>query len=218
MLGSGARAGQRHEERMLFPLQHPHSVPQQDAMKLPKNTPEEREKRTAAMQQGLKRAVDVPFALAEKVTALWPTLREMARYGNLACKSDLQVLAVALAEECSTGCQRCRSGLGLLLHLGRSLRPMVSELAADFSCLNCRRILPGHRPLCLGFLVCGVGRDASLPRRSTGEKGHLLGRGGVFGASFNVVTNLKDVADEAFREEVGRPSAMPQALAGDTRP
>ncbi|XP_075790240.1 formimidoyltransferase-cyclodeaminase [Pelodiscus sinensis] len=94
-----------------------------DAMKLPKNTPEEREKRTAAMQQGLKRAVDVPFALAEKVTALWPTLREMARYGNLACKSDLQVAAKAL-------------------------------------------------------------------------------EAGVFGASFNVVTNLKDVADEAFREEV----------------
>uniref|UniRef100_A0A8C4W7Y6 Formimidoyltransferase-cyclodeaminase n=1 Tax=Gopherus evgoodei TaxID=1825980 RepID=A0A8C4W7Y6_9SAUR len=94
-----------------------------DAMKLPKNTPEEREKRTAAMQQGLKKAVGVPFSLAEKVNALWPMLKEMAQYGNLACKSDLQVAAKAL-------------------------------------------------------------------------------EAGVFGAYFNVVTNLKDVTDEAFKKEV----------------
>ncbi|XP_006022127.1 formimidoyltransferase-cyclodeaminase isoform X1 [Alligator sinensis] len=67
-----------------------------DAMKLPKNTPEEREKREAAMQQGLKKAVGVPFAMIEKVNSLWPTLKEMARHGNLACKSDIQVAAKAL--------------------------------------------------------------------------------------------------------------------------
>ncbi|XP_050772495.1 formimidoyltransferase-cyclodeaminase isoform X2 [Gopherus flavomarginatus] len=101
-----------------------------DAMKLPKNTPEEREKRTAAMQQGLKKAVGVPFSLAEKVNALWPMLKEMAQYGNLACKSDLQVAAKAL-------------------------------------------------------------------------------EAGVFGAYFNVVTNLKDVTDEAFRKEMhGRVSSF----------
>ncbi|XP_030436353.1 formimidoyltransferase-cyclodeaminase isoform X2 [Gopherus evgoodei] len=101
-----------------------------DAMKLPKNTPEEREKRTAAMQQGLKKAVGVPFSLAEKVNALWPMLKEMAQYGNLACKSDLQVAAKAL-------------------------------------------------------------------------------EAGVFGAYFNVVTNLKDVTDEAFKKEMhGRVSSF----------
>ncbi|XP_024059844.1 formimidoyltransferase-cyclodeaminase isoform X3 [Terrapene carolina triunguis] len=101
-----------------------------DAMKLPKNTPEEREKRTAAMQQGLKKAVGVPFSLAEKVNALWPMLKEMAQYGNVACKSDLQVAAKAL-------------------------------------------------------------------------------EAGVFGAYFNMVTNLKDVTDEAFRMEMhGRVSSF----------
>lgn len=30
---------------------------------------------------------------------------------------------------------------------------------------------------------------------------------GVFGAYFNVVTNLKDVMDEDFRKDVGRPSS-----------
>uniref|UniRef100_A0A8D0HTX8 Formimidoyltransferase-cyclodeaminase n=1 Tax=Sphenodon punctatus TaxID=8508 RepID=A0A8D0HTX8_SPHPU len=67
-----------------------------DAMKLPKSTTEERERRTAAMQQGLKKAVSVPLSLAEKVHALWAPLTEMAQYGNTACKSDIQVASKAL--------------------------------------------------------------------------------------------------------------------------
>ncbi|NXB99259.1 FTCD cyclodeaminase, partial [Orthonyx spaldingii] len=67
-----------------------------EAMKLPKNTPEERERRTAAMQQGLKTAVWVPYGLAEKVSRLWPSLKELAQHCNLACKSDIQVGAKML--------------------------------------------------------------------------------------------------------------------------
>ncbi|XP_066478256.1 formimidoyltransferase-cyclodeaminase [Tiliqua scincoides] len=94
-----------------------------DAMKLPKSTPEEKERRTAAMQLGLKNAVGVPFSLAEKVNSLWPFLKEMAQHGNTACKSDIQVAAKAL-------------------------------------------------------------------------------EAGVFGAYFNVVTNLKDVTDEDFKQQM----------------
>uniref|UniRef100_A0A250Y9C7 Formimidoyltransferase-cyclodeaminase n=1 Tax=Castor canadensis TaxID=51338 RepID=A0A250Y9C7_CASCN len=65
-------------------------------MKLPKNTPEERDSRTAALQEGLKQAVAVPLALAETVSPLWPALQELALCGNLACRSDLQVAAKAL--------------------------------------------------------------------------------------------------------------------------
>ncbi|XP_074120602.1 formimidoyltransferase-cyclodeaminase isoform X3 [Sminthopsis crassicaudata] len=65
-------------------------------MKMPKNTPEEKERRSAAMQEGLKKAVGVPLGLAQKVNALWPSVKEMARYGNFSCKSDLQVAAKAL--------------------------------------------------------------------------------------------------------------------------
>ena len=43
------------------------------------------------MQEGLKKAVGVPLALAEKVTLLWPSLKEMVLHGNVACKSDAQV-------------------------------------------------------------------------------------------------------------------------------
>ncbi|XP_043549359.1 formimidoyltransferase-cyclodeaminase isoform X3 [Chiloscyllium plagiosum] len=66
------------------------------ALKMPKSTSAERERREAAMQDGLKKAINVPLALAEKVNSLWPVLKEMATCGNLACKSDLQVAAKAL--------------------------------------------------------------------------------------------------------------------------
>ncbi|XP_004602370.2 formimidoyltransferase-cyclodeaminase [Sorex araneus] len=67
-----------------------------EAMKMPKGTPEERDRRTAALQEGLRRAVGVPLSLAEKVASLWPALQELAQHGNLACRSDMQVAAKAL--------------------------------------------------------------------------------------------------------------------------
>ncbi|XP_067438944.1 formimidoyltransferase-cyclodeaminase [Thunnus thynnus] len=66
------------------------------ALKLPKSTPEEIKRREAEMQEGLKRAVGVPLALAERISVLWPSLKEMVGYGNIACKSDAQVAAKAL--------------------------------------------------------------------------------------------------------------------------
>lgn len=66
------------------------------ALKLPRTTAEEISRREAAMQDGLRRAVGVPLGLAERVSVLWPPLKEMAIYGNIACKSDTQVAAKAL--------------------------------------------------------------------------------------------------------------------------
>ncbi|XP_043330568.1 formimidoyltransferase-cyclodeaminase isoform X2 [Cervus canadensis] len=66
------------------------------ATKLPKNTPEDKDRRAAALQEGLRQAVAVPLALAETVSSLWPALRELALCVNLACRSDLQVAAKAL--------------------------------------------------------------------------------------------------------------------------
>uniref|UniRef100_A0A8D1LW73 Formimidoyltransferase-cyclodeaminase n=1 Tax=Sus scrofa TaxID=9823 RepID=A0A8D1LW73_PIG len=66
------------------------------ATKLPKDTPEDKDRRAAALQEGLRQAVAVPLALAETVASLWPALQELALCGNLACRSDLQVAAKAL--------------------------------------------------------------------------------------------------------------------------
>uniref|UniRef100_A0AAX7SGW2 glutamate formimidoyltransferase n=1 Tax=Astatotilapia calliptera TaxID=8154 RepID=A0AAX7SGW2_ASTCA len=53
-------------------------------------------RREAAMQEGLKQAVAIPLALAERISILWPSLKEMVVYGNFSCKSDAQVAAKAL--------------------------------------------------------------------------------------------------------------------------
>uniref|UniRef100_A0A8C2ZBW8 Formimidoyltransferase-cyclodeaminase n=1 Tax=Cyclopterus lumpus TaxID=8103 RepID=A0A8C2ZBW8_CYCLU len=66
------------------------------ALKMPKNTSEERTRRETAMQEGLQRAVAVPLALADRISVLWSPLKEMVVYGNIACKSDAQVAAKAL--------------------------------------------------------------------------------------------------------------------------
>lgn len=66
------------------------------ALKLPKGTPDEMKSREEAMQEGLKKAVGVPMSLAERVNVLWPALKEIVQYGNVACKSDAQVAAKAL--------------------------------------------------------------------------------------------------------------------------
>ncbi|XP_074520533.1 formimidoyltransferase-cyclodeaminase [Halichoeres trimaculatus] len=66
------------------------------ALKMPKTTAEEIQRREAAMQAGLQRAVGVPLALAERVSVLWPSLKEMVVHGNIACQSDAQVAAKAL--------------------------------------------------------------------------------------------------------------------------
>ncbi|XP_034034817.1 formimidoyltransferase-cyclodeaminase [Thalassophryne amazonica] len=66
------------------------------ALKMPKNTAEEIQRRDDAMQDGLKKAVGVPLALAERINVLWPHLKEMVLYGNVACKSDAQVAAKTL--------------------------------------------------------------------------------------------------------------------------
>ncbi|KAI3366210.1 hypothetical protein L3Q82_010035, partial [Scortum barcoo] len=66
------------------------------ALKMPKTTAEEIKRREAAMQAGLQRAVGVPLALSERISVLWPYLKEMVVYGNIACTSDAQVAAKAL--------------------------------------------------------------------------------------------------------------------------
>lgn len=43
------------------------------------------------MQDGLQQAVAIPLALAERISVLWPSLKELVIYGNISCKSDAQV-------------------------------------------------------------------------------------------------------------------------------
>jgi glutamate formiminotransferase / formiminotetrahydrofolate cyclodeaminase len=66
------------------------------AMALPKGTPEEAERRSAAMQEGLKNATLVPFQTMELADRAWDPLIEVARYGQYSSHSDVEVGAKAL--------------------------------------------------------------------------------------------------------------------------
>lgn len=66
------------------------------ALKMPKSTDDEKKLRTAKMQEGLKKAVEVPLNVMREADTCWYWMIKMARYGNLNSKSDLEVGAKSL--------------------------------------------------------------------------------------------------------------------------
>ncbi|MCX6153289.1 MAG: glutamate formimidoyltransferase [Candidatus Kapabacteria bacterium] len=67
-----------------------------EAMRLPKNTSEEREIRFAAMQAGLKKAIEIPLHTMRLGDSAWDAMIGVACFGNIASKSDIEVGAKAL--------------------------------------------------------------------------------------------------------------------------
>lgn len=63
---------------------------------LPHGSPEDEATRHRAMQAGLRKAVEVPLAVMRRADACWDALVEMAREGNPASRSDLEVGARSL--------------------------------------------------------------------------------------------------------------------------
>lgn len=66
------------------------------AMKLPKKTESEQKIRKEKMQEGLKKAIDVPLSVMKISDACWQWMIEMSKHGNIASKSDLEVGAKSL--------------------------------------------------------------------------------------------------------------------------
>jgi glutamate formiminotransferase/formiminotetrahydrofolate cyclodeaminase len=66
------------------------------AVGMPQETADEKKARHDAMQAGLKVAVEVPLEVMRTADRCWEAMLEMAREGNLASRSDLEVGAKAL--------------------------------------------------------------------------------------------------------------------------
>lgn len=66
------------------------------AMGRPHLSHEEKAARHQAMQEGLKKAVEVPLRAMRVADACWEAMVEMARHGNIASRSDLEVGARSL--------------------------------------------------------------------------------------------------------------------------
>ncbi len=66
------------------------------AMKMPKNTDEEKKIRSEKMQEGLKKAIDVPLSVMRTADECWGSMAELAKIGNINSASDLAVGAKSL--------------------------------------------------------------------------------------------------------------------------
>lgn len=67
-----------------------------EGLKMPRETEAEKKARFEKMQSGLKTAIAVPLKTMSLGDRAWDAMCEAARYGNPACKSDIQVGARAL--------------------------------------------------------------------------------------------------------------------------
>ena len=66
------------------------------ALRMPKENPQQKEKRSEAMQKGLKKAIDIPLSTMRLADTAWDALSNIARFGNIASASDVEVGARAL--------------------------------------------------------------------------------------------------------------------------
>jgi glutamate formiminotransferase/formiminotetrahydrofolate cyclodeaminase len=68
-----------------------------EGLRMPRATDEEKALRFKKMQQGLKTAVEVPLTTMKTGDQAWDAMCEVARYGNPASRSDVEVGARSLA-------------------------------------------------------------------------------------------------------------------------
>lgn len=61
------------------------------AMKMPRNTDNEIALREEKMQEGIKKAIDVPLTVMRIADECWEWMVEMAKVGNMSSRSDLEV-------------------------------------------------------------------------------------------------------------------------------
>ncbi len=66
------------------------------AMKMPKSTDEEKKLRHEKMQEGLKKAINVPLGVMRIADSSWDSMVELAKLGNINSASDLAVGAKSL--------------------------------------------------------------------------------------------------------------------------
>ncbi len=67
-----------------------------EALGLPRGTDEEKAYRSAQLQAGLKKAIEIPLGTMTLGDQAWHAMIEVAKYGNIASQSDVEVGARAL--------------------------------------------------------------------------------------------------------------------------
>ncbi|MEN8212607.1 MAG: glutamate formimidoyltransferase, partial [Thermodesulfobacteriota bacterium] len=67
-----------------------------EALRLPSDTKEEKHFKLEKMEQGLKKAIEIPLTTMKLTDTAWDAMVQTAKYGNIASKSDIEVGAKAM--------------------------------------------------------------------------------------------------------------------------
>ena len=101
-----------------------------EALAMPKNTEEEKAARRAAMQEGLKAASLVPFAVAETAAKLMPLAKTASEFGNPNAVTDALVSAMMARSAVLGAILNCRINLASIKDEG-----FVAEMNAKADAL-----------------------------------------------------------------------------------
>src|SRR3954467_193929 len=113
-----------------------------DAFALPKNSPEEKTARTAAIEEATKRAAEVPLKVMQTASKSYELLSEMADNGNPASVSDVGVGALATRACIEGAAMNVRINLAQLKdekfknHLQERVRKVNADSEAQFKTIN----------------------------------------------------------------------------------
>src|SRR5436190_9473532 len=113
-----------------------------DAFALPKNSPEEKTARTAAVEEATKRAAEVPLKVMETASKSYELLSEMADNGNPASVSDVGVGALATRACIEGAAMNVRINLAQLkdekfkIHLQERVQKVSADSEAQFKKIN----------------------------------------------------------------------------------
>ena len=65
-------------------------------MKMPSSTEEQNTLKAQKLLSAAQRTVNVPLGLMEAINGVWISIQGIAEYGNINCKSDVQVYYIFL--------------------------------------------------------------------------------------------------------------------------
>jgi glutamate formiminotransferase / formiminotetrahydrofolate cyclodeaminase len=113
-----------------------------EAFGLPKNSPEEKAARTAAIEKATKHAAEVPLKVMETAAKSYELLSEMADNGNPASVSDVGVGALATRACIEGAALNVRINLAQLkgekfkIHLHERVQKVSADSEAQFTKIN----------------------------------------------------------------------------------
>jgi glutamate formiminotransferase/formiminotetrahydrofolate cyclodeaminase len=113
-----------------------------EALKMPKSNDEEKSIRIKAMQTGLKKAIEVPLKTMKYGDSAWVWMIEIAKYGNIASKSDVEVGARALEVGIWGAYKNVLINLpGIKDEAFKSEKMNIAEEIKDRAVLKCEEVL-----------------------------------------------------------------------------